>query len=120
MPDVGALVQCRVTQIVQRVRNARGISEATLDTEAFAQKGLGRGVITLIDRQRCQIIDAVPRHDDDAAPFAAIAAVRSAARHPLLAPKADAAIAAPAPLHFDFNAKQVQVSGALAMLGRGR
>jgi len=47
--------------------------------------------------QRCEIVNAVFRDDDDTAPLAAVTAVRSAVRDIFLAPKAHAAVAAAAP-----------------------
>jgi hypothetical protein len=50
------------------------------------------------------MIDPLASLNDQAATVAAVAAVGSTPRHILLATEADAAIATPASLHFDFNA----------------
>src|SRR5262249_15522232 len=73
---------------------------AALAAAASAAAGpatLGAPVLGMDDAG--QTVGAVEGLDNDAAPRAAVAAVRPAARHVLLAPEAAAAAAAVAPLH---------------------
>src|SRR5690242_13819846 len=63
---------------------------------------------------RGQMIDAIPRLDDDAPPFATVSAVWPAQRHVLLTTKTDAAITATACLQIDLNSVNEHGCGNLA------
>ena len=89
-------------------RAGRHADDEVLGTAAVAVRAaavlaaLGPPVLAM--RERRQAVDARLGHHDDAAAVAAVAAVRPAARHVLLAAKAHAAVAAPAGFDFDGDA----------------